>query len=278
MIIDTHSHLHFPEYDQDREACLTRMQEKGIGSIVIGTTLGTSASAIRFAEQYPQVWASVGYHPEHFSSSFVYQGEEDKDEYSIEKLRALARSSPKVVAIGETGLDFYRIDEGMDIIEAKHKQEQGFREQLQLAAELDKTLVVHARDAFPDLVRVIGTEREKGIAPRVVIHCFTGSWQDAQPLLKLGCWLSFSGIITFPAKKTQDPEQAVQRVIERMPWEKILAETDAPFLAPVPYRGQRNEPAYVEEVIKKIAEIKAKDRQATEDQLLRNTQQAFSLT
>lgn len=276
-MIDTHSHLHFPEYGQDREACLARMREKGIGTIAIGTTLGTSASAIAFAEKETDVWASVGYHPEHFSSDFAYQGEEDKGEYSIQRLRELAQSSPKVIAIGETGLDFYRIDEGIDAMEAKKKQEQGFREQLVLAAELDKTLVVHTRDAFPDLVRILADEKRKGHAPRTVIHCFTGSWTDAQPLLGLGCWLSFSGIITFPPKKAQDPEMAVQRVIERMPESNILAETDAPFLAPVPYRGKRNEPAHVEEVVRSIADIRGMGLPDCQRLLMENTQKAFRL-
>lgn len=276
-LIDTHSHLHFPDYAADRELCLARMKEKGIGSIVVGTTLGTSKQAIEFAESQENIWAAVGYHPEHFSSSFAYQGEEDKGEYSIETLRALAKSSKKVIAIGETGLDFYRMDEGIDIEQAKKKQEQGFREQLQLATELGLTLIIHCRDAFDEVARVLKEEQALGRSPRTVIHCFTGTWKQAQALLELGCWLSFSGIITFPPKKSQDPELAIQRVVERMQMEKILIETDAPFLAPVPHRGERNEPSFVDEVAKTVAQLRNMELHTCEKQLLDNSRQAFFL-
>ncbi|MCC7357208.1 TatD family hydrolase [Candidatus Uhrbacteria bacterium] len=276
-VIDTHSHLHFPDYDQDRESCLLRMQEKGIGTIVTGTTLSTSHSAITFAENHEQVWASVGYHPEHFSSSFVYKGEEDKGEYSIDSLRNLAKSSNKVIAIGETGLDFFRIDEGMQVNQAKQRQEQGFREQLRLASELDLTLIIHCRDAFLDIVRVLREEKQKKHETRTVIHCFTGNWEQAKLLLDLGCFLSFSGIITFPLKKTQDPELAVQRVIERMPMDRMLVETDAPFLAPVPHRGQKNEPSYVTYVVQEIAKIRNVSEQEIIENIRKNTKQAFRI-
>jgi len=269
-LIDTHSHIHFPDFDADRDVVLSHMKDKGIGTIVIGTTLGTSQVAIAFAESHENIWASVGYHPEHFSSSFIYKGEEDKGEYSIDALRKLAQSSSKVVAIGETGLDFYRIDEGIDIAQAKAQQEKGFREQIALAHELDLALVVHSREAFEDLTRILKDEQQKGNQARTIIHCFTGSWKDAQPLLDLGCSLSFSGVITFPPKKIQDPETHIHRVIERMPIDRILIETDAPFLAPVPYRGKRNEPAYVEEVAKKIAELRGISLEEVSQQTLKN--------
>lgn len=275
--IDTHSHLHFPDYDADRETCIARMQEKDIGTIVVGTTLGTSRSAIAFAEKHANIWATVGYHPEHFSSTFAYQGEEDKGDYSITALKELAQSSNKVIAIGETGLDFYRMDEGIDIEQAKQKQEQGFREQLRLASELQLSLVIHCRDAFTDIVRILAEEKQNGHAPQTIIHCFTGTWAEAQPLLDLGCFLSFSGIITFPLKKTQDPEQSIQRVIERMPMDRVLVETDAPFLAPVPYRGKRNEPAYVEHVAYTIAQIWGLSIESCAEQLRKNTQVAFGI-
>lgn len=275
--IDTHSHLHFPDYDADREACLARMQEKDIGTIVVGTTLGTSRSAIHFAEQHANIWATVGYHPEHFSSTFAYHGEEDRGEYSITVLRELAQSSKKVIAIGETGLDFYRMDEGIDIEHAKQQQELGFREQLRLAAELRLSLVIHCRDAFADVVRILADEKRKGHAPQTIIHCFTGTWAEAQPLLELGCFFSFSGIITFPLKKTQDPEQAIQRVIERLPMDRVLIETDAPFLAPVPYRGKRNEPAYVEQIAYAIAQIRGMSIESCTERLRKNTRDAFGI-
>lgn len=276
-LFDSHSHLNFPGFDADREAILARMAEKGIGTVTIGTTLGSSKSAIEFAEQHENIWASVGYHPEHFTSDFVMAGEEDKGEYSIEKLRALATSSKKVVAIGETGLDFYRIDEGRDVDAAKQKQEAGFRDQLALARELDLALVVHCRDAFPALIRILMDEQTKGDLPRTVIHCFSGTWVDAQLLLDLGCYLSFAGTITFPAKKDQDPETMPQRVVERMPLDRMLIETDAPFLTPVPHRGKQNEPTYVEFVAEKVAELRKMEVDEIAKVTTENAKRVFKL-
>ncbi len=257
-LIDTHSHVHFPEYETDRDAVLSRMVEKGIATVTIGTTLGTSRSAVAFAEAHEYVWAAVGYHPEHFSSSFAYDGEEDKGEYDINELERIATSSQKVVAIGETGLDFYRIDEGRDPAVAKAAQEGGFRDQIVLAKKLDLALVVHCRDAFERVAEILD-EIPASDRPRTIIHCFTGTWTNAAPLLELGCYLSFSGILTFPPRKGTDPEHTLQRVAEQMPLDRILVETDAPFLAPVPHRGQRNEPSYVEEVAKRLGELRGID-------------------
>ncbi len=254
-LIDTHSHLSFPEFATDREAILLRMREKGVGTVTIGTTIGSSAECIKFAEAHDNVWASVGYHPEHFTSDYAGAGEEDKNDYSIDALRDLATSSEKVVAIGETGLDFFRIDQGRDIEIAKAKQEKGFRDHIRLAAELDLALVIHSREAFSRLADIIREEQGNGHQPRTVIHCFTGSWLDAEPLLALGCYLSFSGVITFPPKKTENPDLSVHRVIERIPLDRILIETDAPYLTPVPHRGEKNEPTYVEFIAQKIAEL-----------------------
>jgi TatD DNase family protein len=276
-LLDTHCHIHFPDYAQDREEVLLRMQEEGIGGVTIGTTLKTSREAVLFAEMHENIWASVGYHPEHFTSAFVYQGEEDKEEYSIDEIKKLAQSSKKVVAIGETGLDFYRIDEGLNREEAMRKQEEGFREHIKIAHELDLTLVVHCREALSRLAEILREEQQAGRTTRTIVHCFSGTWEEAKPLLELGCYLSFAGVITFPPKKTQDPEAHVHRVIERMPLHRILVETDAPFLTPVPHRGKRNEPAYVSFVAKKIAEIRNVETGNMQQTLLQNAKDVFQI-
>ncbi len=255
-LIDSHCHLHFPPYDQDRADVLARMRAQDVWAITIGTTLGTSRSAIEFAEATDGVWASVGYHPEHFTSAYHDEAEGDAGAYSIAELERLARSSKKVVAIGETGLDFYRIDEGRNIEEAKKIQEQAFREHIELAAQLDLPLVIHCRNALTRLAEIVQEEQRAGKKVRGVVHCFTGTWVEARPLLDLGLFLSFTGIITFPPRKTDDPEQHVHRVIERMPLDRMLVETDAPWLTPVPFRGQRNEPTYVQYVTEHIARMR----------------------
>lgn len=255
-LIDTHCHIHFPAYDADRDAVLGRMREKNIWGITVGTTLQTSRSAITFAEAHDGMWATVGYHPEHFTNSYHDESEGDAGDYSIDELRKIAVSSKKVVAIGETGLDFFRIDEGLNVDDAHAKQERGLRDQIALADELDLPLVIHCRDAFTRLAEILTEEQRGGKNVRGVIHCFTGNWTDAQSLLNLGFFLSFTGIITFPPKKTQDPETTIQRVVERMPLDKLLVETDSPWLTPIPHRGEQNEPSYVEFVANKIAELR----------------------
>jgi len=232
------------------------MQEKRIWGITVGTTIGTSKAAIEFADKTEGVWATVGYHPEHFTSSYHDEAEGDAGTYSIDELETIARASKKVVAIGETGLDFFRMDEGTDVEEGKAKQEKGFREQIALARRLDLPVVIHCRDALTRLAEIIQDEQTTNGPVRGVVHCFTGTWEEAKPLLDLGLHLSFTGIITFPVKKSQDPEIAVHRVIERMPIQQMLIETDSPYLTPVPHRGERNEPTYVEFVAQKIAEMR----------------------
>lgn len=256
-LVDTHCHLHFPPYNTDRADVLVRMKQEDVWAITVGTTIATSKGAIAFAEATDGVWATVGYHPEHFTSSYHDEAEGDAGRYSIGEIKRLAASSKKVVAIGETGLDFYRIDEDRDREESKLTQEGAFREHLALADELDLPLVIHCREALAKLAEVVRDEQGKGKKVRGVVHCFMGSWEEAQPLLDLGLHLSFTGVITFPPKKTDDPERHVHRVIERMPLERLLVETDAPWLTPIPFRGKRNEPTYVRYVAEAVAKLRA---------------------
>ena len=278
-LIDTHCHLHFPAYDQDREAVLARMREKGIAVITVGTNVTTSKSGVAFAEQHPDVFATIGYHPEHLTSSYTDEQEpHDTDVYSIDAIAEIAKSgSKKIVAIGETGLDFYRIDKDRDEQEATQLQEFALRDHINLAHELDLPLVIHCRDAFRRLATIIQDEQGKGKRVRGVIHCFTGTWDEARPLLDLGFYLSFTGIITFPSKKNEDPEKSIHRTIERMPMDRLLVETDAPWLTPLPYRGKRNEPAYVEHVAAKVASLRKMEVKEVEVQTTKNAINCFQL-
>lgn len=255
-LIDSHCHIHASAYDEDRGEILRHMREDDVWGITVGTTAVSSAVALKLAEESEGVWATVGHHPEYFTSDFRDEFESDVVEYDIDALRRIASSSKKVVAIGETGLDFYRIDEGRDIAAAHAIQEKAFREQIALAHELSLPVVVHCRDALTRLAEIFQEEVNAGRKVRAVVHCYTGTWEEAQPLLDLGLFLSFTGIITFAPKKDHNPEKHVHRVIERMPLDRMLIETDAPFLTPVPYRGKRNEPVYVKYVADQVAKLR----------------------
>jgi TatD DNase family protein len=253
------------------------MSEKGVGAIVVGTTSKTSREAVDFAHTHDNIWATVGYHPEHFSSTFFVAGEDDAETYNIQELRNIISSSKKVVAIGETGLDFFRIDEGINRLDAQKKQENGLRDHIALASEVDLPLVIHCRDAFSRLIDIIKEEQATHTNVRGVVHCFTGDWDQAQALMDLHFRLSFTGIITFPEKKDQNPELSMSRVIERMPLQHILIETDSPWLTPMPHRGKQNEPINVEFVAKKIAELRHSSFDEIVEQTTINAQKLFKL-
>lgn len=277
-LIDSHCHLHFPAYDEDREAVLKRMREGGVWGITVGTNIATSKSAVAFAGSHADIFATVGYHPEHLTSAYEDESEgHDNAPFTIGAIAELARSSAKVVAIGETGLDFYRVDEDREIEDAAQEQEHALRDHIALAHELDLPLVIHCRDAFMRLAAVIQDERGKGRRVRGVVHCFTGSWDEAVPLLGLGLHLSFTGIITFPPRKNDDPNKSPRRVIERMPLDRLLIETDAPWLTPVPHRGKKNEPAYVEFVAEEVARIRNADLEKVAQKTVENTVSLFKL-
>ncbi|MDO8617391.1 MAG: TatD family hydrolase [Candidatus Uhrbacteria bacterium] len=257
FLVDTHCHLHFPPYDEDRDAVLARMLERDIWGITIGTALGNSERGICFAEDHPNVWATVGLHPEHVTSDFQDPAEGAVvNEHQVDetRLEALARSSKKVVAIGETGLDFYRLSQ--DDRAGREAQEKEFLTHVRVAHRLHLPLVIHCRQALGRLAEIVQKEIATGQNIRGVVHSFTGTWEEAKPLLDLGLHIAVNGIATFPSKKGSDPEMAIDRTIERIPAHRLLLETDAPYLAPVPFRGKRNEPAYVEEVAKHVAKVR----------------------
>jgi len=237
-IIDTHCHLADQRIDPDLEDVLQRAAEAGISKIVsVGAigTIETDRRTVEIAEGHPHIFAAIGIHP---------HDAKDCTAERLAQLRELAKS-PKVVAIGESGLDFFYKHSPIDA------QEQALREHLKLAAELGKPIVIHCRDAEERLATIV---REEGLPPTGgVIHCFTGDSKAAETFLALGFHISFSGILTFKnAAKLRDAAQIV-------PGDRLMVETDAPYLAPEPYRGKRNEPAFVRRTLEVLSMVRGVD-------------------
>lgn len=253
MLFDTHAHYDDERFDEDRETLLRAMPEKGVGLIVNpGCDLPSSRMAVDMAQKYDFLYAAVGIHPENCG---------DFAPAMTDGLRALAKA-PKVVAIGEIGLDYYWAENP-----PKELQQEVLRRQLALAQELHLPVIIHDRDAHADTLSIV---RE---FPQVtgVFHCFAGSVEMAQALIKMGWMLSFNGAATFKnAKKA--PE-----VIAAVPLEKLMIETDAPYLTPVPHRGERNDSSYVRFVAEKIAEIKGISAEEVEKATWENGKAFFGI-
>lgn len=253
MLFDTHAHYDDERFDEDRETLLRAMPEKGVGLIVNpGCDLPSSRMAVDMAQKYDFLYAAVGIHPENCG---------DFAPAMTDGLRALIKA-PKVVAIGEIGLDYYWAENP-----PKELQQEVLRRQLALAQELHLPVIIHDRDAHADTLSIV---RE---FPQVtgVFHCFAGSVEMAQALIKMGWMLSFNGAATFKnAKKA--PE-----VIAAVPLEKLMIETDAPYLTPVPHRGERNDSSYVRFVAEKIAEIKGISAEEVEKATWENGKAFFGI-
>jgi len=255
-LFDAHCHLQLAQFEEDREEALARMREKDMGAIVIGTDFQTSKAGLELAKQHNFLWASVGLHP---------NDNEDED-FDMEKYQELAQD-PKVVAIGECGLDYFRTGKTG---EERMKQMRRFEAHIQLALHARKPLIIHCRDAHEDMLTTLGAHRrDHGEKLHIVIHFFTGSRELAQKYLDLGCYLSFPGPITYT--------DMYDASVEATPLDKILIETDSPFAAPVPFRGKRNEPAYVEEVAQKIAKVKGESAEKIAEVTIQNAQKIFGL-
>ena len=260
-LVDSHAHVQFPAYDQDREVVTGRALKASIGVVNVGTQYSTSEGAVWLAEQYADgVWATVGFHPNHADRDSHHDPwelhEKRQEVFDYKKFRELA-DHPKVVAIGECGLDYYRIRNPESGI--MERQREVFQQQIELAREVKKPLVIHCRQAFPDLIKILDSRFQILNSSTGVVHFFSGTWEDAQKLLDLGFYLSFGGVITFA--------RDYDGVVKDVPLERLLVETDAPYVSPVPYRGKRNEPAYIVETVKKIAEL----RQIPYDEIMRVT-------
>lgn len=232
MLIDTHCHLDFPDFAEDLPAYVARAEEAGVGRMVtISTRVARYAEYAALAERFPSVWFSVGTHP--------HQAHEELD-VTAERLVELSRH-PRCVAIGEAGLD-YHYDSS-----PRAAQAQGLRTHIAAARITQLPLVIHSREADDDMIAILREEMGKGAFP-AILHCFTAGEALAMAGVELGLYVSFSGILTF---KTSENLRQIARMVPR---ERLLVETDAPYLAPVPFRGKRNQPAYVVETAKVLGE------------------------
>ena len=229
MLVDTHCHLYFDELKNDIDGVLNRADELGVKRFIcVGTNLTDSFKSFKLAQQYENIYATAGIHP-HDAGSV-------ENNY-IEKLRKLLENY-KIVAVGEMGLDYFRNISNPD------EQKQVFKKQLNLAQEINKPIVFHNRDADKDTIKILSDfSKVNGVA-----HCFSSSYDTAIKLIEMGFYISFSGNLTF--KNSHLPE-----VAKKLPLERLLVETDSPFLSPVPFRGKTNEPSRVRYVAEKLAEI-----------------------
>ena len=266
--IDIHSHLQFKVFEHDKEAVIERALANDTWMINVGTQADTSRNAVLLANKYREgVYATVGLHPIHTGASyhdekelgvggkeFTSRGETfDKNVYR-EFLK-----DPKVVGIGECGLDYYRCTP-----ESIEKQKKAFIEQIELANEFNKPLMLHIRNAYSDALAILKEyAKVKGN-----VHFFAGTWEEAKAFLDFGFTLSFTGVITF----THDYDE----VIRNTPLDMIMSETDSPYVTPVPYRGKRNEPLYVKEVVKKISEIKNLPESEVAQAIIANARRVFT--
>jgi TatD DNase family protein len=271
---DAHSHMNFAAYDADRDETMVRTLETGVGMNIVGTQFDTSKKAVEMAHTHADTYAVIGLHPIHTTRSHhdtQELGEGNKEftsrgeVFDIEKYVALG-ADPKVVAIGECGLDYYRNDPA-----TKATQEEAFLAQIECANRLGKPLMLHVRasqgsqDAYLDALALVKAHAK--VAGDV--HFFAGNWETAQQWLDIGFTLSFTGVVTF----THDYDE----VVRQAPLDMLLSETDAPYVTPAPYRGKRNEPAYVIEVVRAIARIRDEDEEAVRAQILKNVRRVFGI-
>ncbi len=275
--IDIHAHVNFNAFSEDRDVVVRRALDANTWMINVGTQIGTSRDAIALAHAYDAgVYAIVGLHPVHTDASYHDEkelGEGGKtftskgEKFDIAEYRKLV-SDPKVVALGECGLDYYRLE-----ADTRERQSEAFREQIELANEVGKPLMLHIRNgkdtsanAYKDSLDLL----KKHAKVKGNVHFFAGSVEDAKAFLDFGFTLSFTGVVTF----TRDYDE----VVRATPLDMIMSETDCPYITPTPYRGKRNEPSYVVEIVKKIAEIKGLPLEEVKQQLVKNAFRVFNLS
>lgn len=232
MLVDSHCHLDFPELASNLEGVMALMRENGVAhALCVSVNLEDFPRVRALAERYPHIYGSVGVHPDY----------ENVAEVAVAELVKLAQH-PRIVAIGETGLDYHRVKGDLDW------QRQRFRRHIHAARECGKPLIIHTREAAADTIRIMreeGADKAGG-----VMHCFTESWETAEAAMDLGFYISFSGIVTFKNAR------ALKEVARKVPLVRLLIETDAPYLAPVPHRGKINQPGWVKHVAEAIARLR----------------------
>ena len=257
MLIDTHAHLNFNAYKDDADEVIKRALKNNVWMINVGSQYSSSKRAVEIAERYTQgVYATVGFHPIHLETGLV-KIKLDKEEvffhtkkemFDYEKYRDLAKSS-KVVAIGEIGLDYYyKPKSKIKFEEFKEQQKKVFLEQIELAKELNLPIIFHCRFAHDDLIQILNEQQTMNNEQlKGVIHCFTGTWEQAKQYLEMGFYLGFNGIIF---------KLNLDEIIKKSPIDKILLETDCPYLSPPEFKKQRNEPLSVKYIAERVAKIK----------------------
>ncbi len=284
MLYDTHCHVHFNAYKGDMDEVIARTLGKSVFMITVGTQKDTSHYGLEVAARYDGLWASVGLHPNHLiRQEFVDDLElirTREETFDPDHYRELARH-PKCVAIGECGFDYYRIPDGVDVEEVKRVQEAAVRGQFDVATDAELPVIVHCRDAHEIQASVIREYVNAGkLARRGVVHCFTGTIEEAQRYIDLGLYISFTGIITFPPRGGEADEDGlspIHRIVRDVPLDRLLIETDAPYLTPIPFRGKRNEPWYVQFVAEKVAELKGVSVEEVAEQTTQNAKKLFSI-
>ncbi len=272
--VDIHGHINFAAYDNDRDEVIKRATEASVAMMTVGTQYDTSVLALELAKKYNSMFAIIGVHPIHTSKSHhdVQELGEGNKEFTsrgelvdYEKYLILA-NNPKTVAIGECGLDYYHFDD-----ESKGKQDNAFVSMINLANEVNKPLMLHLRNgsgksAYNDAYKIIKQHSNtKGD-----LHFFAGSIEEAKPFLDLGYSFSFTGVITFARNYDE--------IIKYLPLDRIMSETDCPYVSPVPYRGKRNEPINVIEVVKTIAKIRDENEEKVREQIIKNANNFFSIS
>lgn len=281
-MIDTHAHLDFKEFDLDREKVIKRFFVAGGEKLInVGCDLASSERSIELAEKHKNIFASIGVHP---------HDAEKLSEEALKKLEGLI-TKKKVIAVGEIGLDFFSPPAGG--FTPREIQTEAFKMQLELAQKHKKPVIIHCREAYVDLLEILKSYKISGW--RGVTHCFLGSWQIAEELIKMGFYIGFTGAITYAKKPkivkapllqdidlaesliTDEVEPEIYKVIKNTPLDRILIETDCPYLAPVPHRGKRNEPAFVSHVAKKIAELKGISVKKIEKATSENARKLFGI-
>ncbi len=275
FLFDVHTHTHFAAFAQDQDEVIHRALDAGVWMVNVGTQRDTSARAVETAKRFPEgVFATAGLHPIHTGKSFhdaQELGDVEKakgftsrgEEFDYDYYLQIGRDE-KVVAIGECGLDYYRL-EG----DTKPTQMRAFDQQIALSRELKKPLMIHCRNAFDDLISALYAQRSTLYATPGIVHFFAGSVDDARRLLDLDFSFSFGGVLTF----ARDYDEVVRFI----PLEHIVLETDAPYITPVPHRGKRNEPSYIVEVAKKIAELKQGSFEEVAKHTTKNARKLFGV-
>ena len=231
MLFDSHAHLNDARFDEDREALIQKLQEEHVDLVLNpGADIETSISSVELANKYDFIYAAVGVHPHDVK---------DLDDTAIDTLRKLATENEKVVAIGEIGLDYYYDNSPREV------QKEWFKKQIELANELKLPIIIHDRDAHGDTFEIIKSTKSPEIG--CVLHCYSGNVELAREYVKMGCYISISGTVTFKNnKKTKE-------VVREIPLDRLLIETDSPYMAPTPHRGKRNDPSLVQFVADTIA-------------------------